>query len=157
SVKKVLSAIRDAGGTLVYVLHTTPSKESEAARAEFPDVTHLELPELIRPTLVPELSRSMTRARVQQYQRYFADAARVLILLHNDPDPDAIRSGLAPRHVLHRTQTAAIIGAIHGVTRPENLRMLNLLDIHIDTISASQLHEFDRIAMVDVAAHYFGG
>ena len=95
SVKKVLSTIRDAGGTLVYVLHTTPSKASEAARAEFPDVTHLELPELIRPTLVTELSRSMTRARVQQYQRYFADADKVLILLHNDPDPDAMASGLA--------------------------------------------------------------
>jgi nanoRNase/pAp phosphatase (c-di-AMP/oligoRNAs hydrolase) len=30
---------------------------------------------------------------VQQYQRYFADADRVLILLHNDPDPDALASG----------------------------------------------------------------
>ena len=75
ALKKVLAAIRDAGGTLVYVLHTTRVEERRtAARAEFPDVTHLELPELIRPTLVTELSRSMTRARVQQYQRYFADA-----------------------------------------------------------------------------------
>src|SRR5215210_9553855 len=58
-VKKVVSAIRDAGGTLIYVLHTSPAAgRSEAARAEFPDVTHLDLPELIRPTLVTELSRS---------------------------------------------------------------------------------------------------
>ena len=42
-----------------------------------------------------EFSRSLTRARVQQYQRYFADADRVLIMLHNDPDPDAMASGLA--------------------------------------------------------------
>ena len=135
SVKKVLSAIRDAGGTLVYVLHTTPAKASEAARAEFPDVTHLDLPELIRPTLVTELSRSMTRARVQQYQRYFADADSVLILLHNDPDPDAMASGLALRNLLRRNKNTAIIGAVQGVTRPENLRMANMLDIHVEKVT----------------------
>ena len=157
SVKKVLSAIRDAGGTLIYVLHTTPGKSSDAARAEFPDVTHLDLPELIRPTLVTELSRSMTRARVQQYQRYFADADRVLILLHNDPDPDAMASGLALRNLLRRTKTTAIIAAVQGVTRPENLRMANMLDIHVEKVRPTSFHEFDRIATVDVQPHYFGG
>jgi hypothetical protein len=157
SVKKVLSTIRDAGGTLIYVLHTTPGKSSDAARAEFPDVTHLDLPELIRPTLVTELSRSMTRARVQQYQRYFADADKVLILLHNDPDPDAMASGLALRNLLRRTKTTAIIGAVQGVTRPENLRMANMLDIHVEKITPAVFHEFDRIATVDVQPHYFGG
>ena len=157
SVKKVLSAIRDAGGTLVYVLHTSPGKTAEAVRAEFPDVTHLDLPELIRPTLVTELSRSMTRARVQQYQRYFADADKVLILLHNEPDPDALASGLALRNLLRRTKTTAIIGAIQGVTRPENLRMANMLDIHVERITPAQFAEFDRIATVDVQPHYFAG
>jgi nanoRNase/pAp phosphatase (c-di-AMP/oligoRNAs hydrolase) len=157
SVKKVLSAIRDAGGTLVYVLHTTPGKSSDAARAEFPDVTHLDLPELIRPTLVTELGRSMTKARVQQYQRYFADADRVLILLHNDPDPDAMASGLALRNLLRRTKTTAIIAAVQGVTRPENLRMANMLDIHVEKVTPAMFQEFDRIATVDVQPHYFGG
>ena len=79
----------------------------------------------------------MTRARVQQYQRYFADADRVLILLHNDPDPDALASGLALRNLLRRTKTTAIIGAMQGVTRPENLRMANMLDIQVEQITPS--------------------
>jgi nanoRNase/pAp phosphatase (c-di-AMP/oligoRNAs hydrolase) len=158
SLKKVLGAIRDAGGTLVYILHTGHTNgRVDAAKAEFPDVTHLDLPELIRPTLVTELSRSMTRARVQQYQRYFADADRVLILLHNDPDPDALASGLALRNLLRRTKTTAIIGAVQGVTRPENLRMANMLDIHVERITPASFQEFDRIATVDVQPHYFGG
>ena len=99
------------------------------------ELTHLDLSELLRPTLVTELSRSMTRARVQQYQRYFADADRVLILLHNDPDPDALASGLALRNLLRRTKTTAIIGAVQGVTRPENLRMANMLDIQVEQIT----------------------
>ena len=94
------------------------ARRRDTERAALRDVTHLELAELIRPTLVTELSRSMTRARVQQYQRYFADADRVLILLHNDPDPDALASGLALRNLLRRTKTTAIIGAMQGVTRP---------------------------------------
>ena len=159
SVRKVISAIRDAGGTLIYVLHTGPrsARNGDAMRSATPDVTHMDLAELIRPTLVTELSRSMTRARVQQYQRYFADADRVLILLHNDPDPDALASGLALRNLLRRTKTTAIIGAMQGVTRPENLRMANMLDIHVEQITASSLREFERIATVDVQPHYFGG
>jgi len=158
-VKKVVSAVRDAGGTLIYVLHTGSrnAKSADHGRSPSPDVTHLELAELIRPTLVTELSRSMTRARVQQYQRYFADADRVLILLHNDPDPDALASGLALRNLLRRTKTTAIIGAIQGVTRPENLRMANMLDIQVEQVTAASLQEFERIATVDVQPHYFGG
>src|SRR3954453_5736454 len=157
SVKKIVDAVRDAGGTLVYVLN--PGKRGANGRADVDgaEVTHLSLSELLRPTLVTELSRSMTRARVQQYQRYFADADRVLILLHNDPDPDALASGLALRNLLRRTKTTAIIGAMQGVTRPENLRMANMLDIHVEQITPGSFTGFDRVATVDVQPHYFGG
>src|SRR5207248_6980618 len=75
----------------------------------------------------------------------------------NDPDPDAMASGLALRNILRRTRATAIIGAIQGVTRPENLRMANLLDIHVEAVAPESLKDFDRIAMVDVQPHYFGG
>ena len=90
-------------------------------RSFFPDVTILNFGQLIQHSLLTALGRSLTRTRVQQYQRYFSDGDRVLILLHNDPDPDAMASGLALRTLLHRTKTTAIIGAFQGVTRPENL------------------------------------
>jgi nanoRNase/pAp phosphatase (c-di-AMP/oligoRNAs hydrolase) len=99
----------------------------------------------------------LTRLRVQQYQRYLSDADKVLILLHNDPDPDALASGLALRNVLRRTKQTAIIAAVQGVTRPENLRMVNLLDIQVEIITAPQVNEFERVAMVDVQPHYFLG
>jgi len=159
-LKKILEAVRDAGGTLVYVLGigaAATGKRAEEFHAEFPDVAYLSMSELFGGPLLTEFSRSMTRARVQQYQRYFSDAERVLIMLHNDPDPDAMASGLALRNVLRRTKTTAIIGAVQGVTRPENLRMVNLLDIHVEPITIASLKEYDRVAMVDVQPHYFGG
>src|SRR6478752_4782351 len=160
SLKKILEAVRDAGGSLVYVLgvgQTASAKGTEEFHAEFPDVAYLSMSELFGGPLMTEFGRSLTKARVQQYQRYFSDADRVLIMLHNDPDPDAMASGLALRNVLRRTKTTAIIGAIQGVTRPENLRMINLLDIHVESITPQSVKEFDRVAMVDVQPHYFGG
>jgi nanoRNase/pAp phosphatase (c-di-AMP/oligoRNAs hydrolase) len=158
--KKILEAVRDAGGTLVYVLGIgaeSTGKRAEEFHAEFPDVSYLSMSELFGGPLLTEFSRSLTRARVQQYQRYFSDADRVLILLHNEPDPDAMASGIALRNVLRRTKTTAIIGAIQGVTRPENVRMVNLLDIHVEPITPATLKDYERLAMVDVQPHYFGG
>ncbi len=157
---KMIDAIRDAGGALIYVLGVGTAdkqKREEAIRAQFPDVSYLSLSELFEAPLLTEFSRALTRARVQQYQRYLADADRILILLHNEPDPDAMASGLALRTVLHRTRTTAVIAALEGVTRPENVRMANLLDIHVETISPDVIQDFDRICMVDVQPHYFPG
>ena len=160
SLKKTLEAIRDAGGTLVYVLGVGISdfrRREEALKSQFPELYYLALSELFGGPLLTEFSRSLTRLRVQQYQRFLSDADRVLILLHNDPDPDALASGLALRNVLRRTKQTAIIAALQGVTRPENLRMLNLLDIHVDIIRPEDVASYDRVAMVDVQPHYFGG
>ncbi len=158
SLRRLVEAARDAGGTLVYILSTTPStRRLEELRASIPEITSLTLAGLIGPQLHAEFGRSLTRARVQQYQRYFEDADRVLILLHNDPDPDAMASGLALRNILRRTKTTCIIGALQTMTRPENLRMAHLLDIHVEPITQDALAGFDRVATVDVQPHYFAG
>src|SRR5947208_14859518 len=162
SLKKMLESVRDAGGTLVYVLGVAlgakaTEKHVDDLHQQFPEVVYLSMAELFGGPLLTEFSRSLTRAKVIQYQRYLSDAERVLILLHNDPDPDALASGLAIRNVLHRTKTTAIIGAVQGVTRPENLRMVNLLDIHVEPVTPESVKEYDRVVMVDVQPHYFGG
>ncbi len=159
SLRKILEAIRDAGATLVYVLGVgadDPHKREEELRTIFPEVNYLAIAELFGAPLLIAFSRSLPRLKVQQYQRFFGDADRVLILLHNDPDPDAMASGLALRNVLRRTKQTGVIATLQGATRPENLRMANLLDIQVETITPEQLPRFDRIAMVDVQPHYFG-
>jgi nanoRNase/pAp phosphatase (c-di-AMP/oligoRNAs hydrolase) len=158
-LRKVIEAVRSAGGSLVYVLGTSLQdvERAESLRGDFPEVTTLTLAELTGPPLLSELGRSLTRQRVQQYQRYMADADRVLILTHNDPDPDAMASGLALRTILRRTRQTAVLGCLEPPTRPENLRMVKLLDIKMEPIRPEQLKEYDRIALVDVQPHYFPG
>jgi nanoRNase/pAp phosphatase (c-di-AMP/oligoRNAs hydrolase) len=160
SLKRIIEAIRDAGGTLIYVLGVGISDfrtREEELKSQFPELNYLALSELFGGPLLTEFSRSLTRLRVQQYQRFFSDADRVLILLHNEPDPDALASGLALRNVLRRTRQTCIIAALEGVTRPENVRMVNLLDLHVEHVTPAQVGEYERIAMVDVQPHYFGG
>jgi copper chaperone CopZ len=99
-LKKILDAVRDAGATLVYVLGisaATGTRRAEELHDEFPDVSYLSMAELCGGPILTELSRSLTRARVQQYQRYLSDADRILIMLHNDPDPDASGASRARR------------------------------------------------------------
>lgn len=158
-LRKLLDAVIGAGGTLVYVLGTSPGdvKKAEALRVDFPDVNTLTLAELVGPPLLAQFGRSVTRQKVQQYQHYFRDADRVLILTHNDPDPDALASGLALRSLLRRTRQTAIIGCLQGVSRPENLRMIKLLDLNYEVITPDQCATFDKIALVDVQPHYFPG
>jgi nanoRNase/pAp phosphatase (c-di-AMP/oligoRNAs hydrolase) len=160
SIRKILEAIRDAGGTLVYVIGvgvTDSQKREEDLKAQFTELNYLTFSELFGSALITEFGRSLTRLKVQQYQRYFSDAERVLILLHNDPDPDAMASGLALRNLLRRNKQSAIIGCLQGVTRPENQRMVKLLDIAMEVINPADIGEFDRVAMVDVQPHYFPG
>jgi nanoRNase/pAp phosphatase (c-di-AMP/oligoRNAs hydrolase) len=160
SLRKVIVSIRDAGATLIYVVGVglaDSHKREEELKAQFPELSYLAIAELAGPPFRVELGRSLARLKVQQYQRFLSDADRVLILLHNDPDPDAIASGLALRSLLRRTKQTAIIGTLQGVTRPENQRMLHLLDIQIEVLTPEQVTEFDRVAMVDVQPHYFNG
>jgi hypothetical protein len=69
---KMIDAVRDAGGSLIYILGVGTAdreKRAEAIRDQFPDVSYLSLSELFEAPLLTEFSRALTRARVQQYQR----------------------------------------------------------------------------------------
>src|SRR5690349_19295553 len=56
--------------------------------------------------LEPTLERAVTRARVARVREHFARAERVLILMQDDPDPDAIASALALKTLLGRPKSA---------------------------------------------------
>ena len=69
SLKKILDSIRDAGGTLVYVLGVGISdfrKREENLKSQFPELYYLALSELFGGPLLTQFSRSLTRLKVQQ-------------------------------------------------------------------------------------------
>ncbi|HEV8436706.1 MAG TPA: bifunctional oligoribonuclease/PAP phosphatase NrnA [Methylomirabilota bacterium] len=98
----------------------------------------------------PALDRACQRARAERIRAHFAGAERILILIQDDPDPDAIASAMALKTLLGRSRVSAPICTFGTITRPENVAMCKILDIEVQEISAHALDQFDHVAMVDV-------
>jgi nanoRNase/pAp phosphatase (c-di-AMP/oligoRNAs hydrolase) len=103
------------------------------------------------------MDSALTKQKVHDLRALVSDKDRVAIVLQDDPDPDAMSSAMALRTLLGRNKQTTPIFAFKPVTRPENRTMIHLLDIEILPASAEVLHEFDKIAMVDVQPPYFEG
>jgi len=98
----------------------------------------------------PALERACVRAKVDRLRAHFEGAERVLILMQDDPDPDAIASALALKTLLGRSRASAPLCTFGTITRPENVAMCKILEIEVEEISPRALDQFDRVAMVDV-------
>ena len=105
--------------------------------------------------LDPVLERALTRGRVERIRAQFARGARVLILMQDDPDPDAIASAVAFKALLGRSRTGTTIGTFGTITRAENRAMTRILEIDVEAIKPRALEEYDRIAIVDAQPSFF--
>jgi nanoRNase/pAp phosphatase (c-di-AMP/oligoRNAs hydrolase) len=108
-----------------------------------------------RGILGPAVARAITRTRVDRIRAHFTGADRVLILMQDDPDPDALASALALRVLLGRNKTAAPIATFGTITRPENRAMVRILELDVESIKPRALDDYDRVAMVDAQPAFF--
>jgi nanoRNase/pAp phosphatase (c-di-AMP/oligoRNAs hydrolase) len=115
-----------------------------------PNVSTVMLGRTMRAVLRPEIDRALLRIRVEQIRQLLAGKERIGILLQDDPDPDAMASGLALRSLLGRTRATAPLLSFGQVTRPENLAMIEALEIEVERVTPDDLQRFGALAMVDV-------
>jgi nanoRNase/pAp phosphatase (c-di-AMP/oligoRNAs hydrolase) len=109
-----------------------------------------ELRDVLRLDLEDELLRLESERRGFCLRR-FAEGCPVLpILVHPDPDPDALSSALAVRTFLGRNAANAPILTTLLMRRPENRRMAQLLDLHLTEATAEEVKAYDRIIVVDM-------
>lgn len=121
------------------------------------NVERVRLSDLLRRPFQAEFENAEVRRRVHQWRDHFDAGEKVLILLHDDPDPDALASALALRALLGRNRQTASIGTFKAPARPENLRMIDLLDIDVLEVTEDDVARHDRIAVVDTQPHIFEG
>jgi nanoRNase/pAp phosphatase (c-di-AMP/oligoRNAs hydrolase) len=159
AVSTVLEQVHSRAGELPVVVALKEGGGLDPARLaeRHPGVKTVRLRDLLEDGLKVELEFAATRRMVRRYQEDFQKAERVLILLHDDPDPDSLASALALRTILGRTRQTAVIGAFAPVTRPENVRMTELLDISVLHLKEADVERFDRIAVLDIQPHYWAG
>jgi nanoRNase/pAp phosphatase (c-di-AMP/oligoRNAs hydrolase) len=147
-LSEVLETVRQQSRkvpTLVLTSHPDRVPDRYRSFAHF-----VSLPELLESNFRWHIRLARTMLLVETVKEHFEGAESVLILLQDDPDPDALASGLALRQVLGRNKQTAPLGSYGRVTRPENIAMVKLLEIEIDKITKSNIKKFDRIAVVDL-------
>jgi nanoRNase/pAp phosphatase (c-di-AMP/oligoRNAs hydrolase) len=75
---------------------------------------------------------------------------RVLILMQDNPDPDAIASAVALRELIHEgLRKRAVIGYGGVIGRAENRAMIDVLHLHARRVDTAGLAKFRTICLVD--------
>ena len=75
---------------------------------------------------------------------------KVLILTHNNPDPDAVATGWALSFLLKEKFEIGSVLVYGGlITRAENRTMIRLLNIGIKPLEMVNIHRFKFVALVD--------
>ena len=100
--------------------------------------------DMVGDRLETEIARLRTLERVQALRDLLDPADDVALLLQPDPDPDGIASALALRQILRRNRATAPIVTFGGVSRPENVAMLELLEIDLEVIRPEDLGALRR-------------
>lgn len=113
--------------------------------------------DMVGDRLEAEIARLRTLERVQAVRQILDPAESVALLVQPDPDPDGIASALALRQVLRRNRGSAPLLTFGPVTRPENVAMLQLLEIDLEVIRPEDLRGYDRVALLDVQPNVFRG
>ncbi len=127
-----------------------------AKEPDDPLLRHLQLADIFAEFCATQLLDTLNIKKVERIRSLFDEGKKIHILLQHDPDPDAIGSALALRELLGRNRTTTPIVTFGAITRPENLAMIELLEIQIDQITPDDLHKDGaRLAMVDVQPPYF--
>jgi nanoRNase/pAp phosphatase (c-di-AMP/oligoRNAs hydrolase) len=146
-LSRVLESVRRQPRKIPTIVLTSHSERF----AEYKSFAHfVALPELLESNFRWHIRLARTARIVEEVKHHFEGAEEVLILLQDDPDPDAIASGLALRQVLGRNKQTAQLGSFGRVTRPENIAMVKLLEIEIEKLTKESIKKFDRIAVVDL-------
>ncbi len=145
---KILEIVRQQGHKTPTLILTTQFAEIPEAQRSF--AHFVSIAELLESSLRWHIRLAMTMRHLENVRAHFENAESVAILLQDDPDPDAIGSGLALRQVLGRNKQTAPLVSFGRVTRPENLAMVRLLEIEIEQTTEALLKEFSRVAVVDL-------
>src|SRR2546426_693440 len=147
-LSRVLESVRQQARKVPTLVLTS---QPERVLEKYKTFAHfVSLAELLESNFRWHIRLAKTMRMVEAVNHQFKAAESVLILLQDDPDPDAIASGLALRQVLGRNKQTAPLGSFGRVTRPENITMVRLLEIEIEKVTKHALKNFDRIAVVDL-------
>lgn len=115
------------------------------------------LRDVLRLDLDEELERLEAERRVWLLRTFAQGADTLPILVHADPDPDALASAFAVRALLPASAESMPIVSRGAMRRPENRRMAELLGIRVTEVGLAELRRLERLIAVDTQPAGLGG
>ena len=92
----------------------------------------------------------MSKERLELLRRAVQEASRILIVTHNDPDPDAIASAVALQYLLSEVTGINAQFAYRGIIgRAENRALVRYPDHPLKRLASADVREGIAIALVD--------
>lgn len=103
--------------------------------------------------MVSEMDEAVTRPetveKLARLQEILRGNQRMLIVLQDFPDPDAMGSAAALRELANVNGVACTVACGGVVGRAENRVLMRYLDINLQTMATLDVDQFDLIGMVD--------
>jgi nanoRNase/pAp phosphatase (c-di-AMP/oligoRNAs hydrolase) len=99
---------------------------------------------------INSLSGFVSQAKLESLLKVLGGSRLVLILTHDNPDPDGLSSAACLRYILSRRlglRTRIGYGGIVG--RTENRSMLHLLKIHTSKLTESSIKRYKSVILID--------
>ncbi len=143
------AAGKERGDTPVAVLAIGGVETLPFPPEKFPWAHFVPAGERFAATLRADMRLARAKGHTRRLRELMEGARNALIVLQDDPDPDALASGLALRTLLGRNRVTMPMASFGRVTRPENLEMQRVLDLPVLPLDEPTLAEYDRIFMVD--------
>lgn len=115
------------------------------------DVIVIEPFKLITDAVIGNLREVEIHRMFNRFKRIISETTRMAIVLQNNPDPDAIASGLTLKRIVEHFGKKAEIIYGDEIGHEENKALVNLLGIKLLNILEVDLRDFSHIALVDTA------
>ncbi|MHC1592758.1 MAG: DHH family phosphoesterase [Methermicoccaceae archaeon] len=148
--KKALSTISQIAPHVYVVCRAENVQNKETLKdmgANLVLVPHLEIADVVTHSL--EKEEAHTKAKLLLEVLEGARGKKLGIIVHDNPDPDAISSALALQKIAASVDIESTI-MYHGeIGHQENKALVNLLGIELEKIEEHELTEFSMLALVD--------
>jgi nanoRNase/pAp phosphatase (c-di-AMP/oligoRNAs hydrolase) len=97
-----------------------------------------------------DLSMFTSQAKLEELLELLRDSRSLLILTHDNPDPDALSAASCLKYIVSKKlETKVRIGYGGIVGRPENRRMLRFLKIHTARVSEAKIKQYKSVVLLD--------
>lgn len=113
------------------------------------------LRDVLRLDLDEELERLEAERRVWLLRDFVHGGDIIPLLIHPDPDPDALASAFALRALLGGDPEHMPIVCTAPMSRPENTRMAQLLDAQVTVVPEDEIRRMERAIAVDMQPSQF--